>query len=106
MKRFRAHPDEQKAITMYLLQIWNESRMRGYNFDIGKIGEISRIEKIPVTRGQLLFEFDLLSKKLKSRNCEKYQELLSVKEIECHPFFEIIEGDIEEWEKSILVKIK
>jgi len=37
--------------------------------------------------------------KLKIRNPHKYQDILSVKEIECHPLFEIIEGEIEEWEK-------
>ena len=100
LRRFKAHPDLQGAIAMYLHDIWNESRMRGYNFNREKIAEVSLIDKIPVTRGQLLFEFDWLCNKLKIRNCKKYQELLSLKEIECHPLFEIIEGDMEEWEKS------
>lgn len=98
LKRFRVHPDPQGAIVRYLNDIWNESEMRGYDFDKEKIGEVSQIDKIPVTRGQLLFEFDWLCNKLKIRNAQKYQELLSVKEIECHPLFEIIEGEREEWE--------
>ena len=96
LRRFRAHPDPQGAIASYLNDVWNESIMRGYNFDNGKIGEVYLIDKIPVTRGQLLFEFDWLCDKLKIRNREKYQELLSIREIECHPLFGIIEGEREE----------
>jgi hypothetical protein len=99
LRRFMAHPDPQGAITRYLHDILNESRLRGYHFDREKIGEKSPIDKIPVTRGQILFEFEWLSNKVKIRDCEKYQELLSIKQIECHPLFEIIEGGIEEWEK-------
>ena len=99
LRRFMAHPDPQAAITVYLHDVWNESRMRGYDFDRDKIGEVFPIDKIPVTTGQLLFEFDWLCNKVKIQNPHKYQELLSMKEIECQPIFEIIEGEIEEWEK-------
>jgi hypothetical protein len=99
LKRFMANPDPQGAIASYLKDIWNESSLRGYDFDREKIGEVSLIDKIPVTRGQLLFEFDRLCNKLKIRNFKKFQELISMKEIECHPIFEVIEGEIEEWEK-------
>jgi hypothetical protein len=99
LRRFMAHPDPQGAIARYLHDIWNESRIRGYHFDRERVGEVTLIDKIPVTRGQLLFEFDWLSNKLKTRNHEKYHELLSIKEIECHLLFEIMEGEIEEWEK-------
>ena len=99
LRRFSDHPDPEGAMARYIIEIWNESRMRGYNFAKEKIGEVPLIDKIPVKRGQLIFEFDWLCNKLKIRNCEKYQELLSVKEIECHPLFKIIEGEIEEWEK-------
>ena len=100
LRRFRAHPDPEGAIGKYLMEIWKESDMRGYNFNKEKIGEVSLKEKIPVTRGQLLFELNWLCTKVNIRNSRKYQELICVKEIECHPFFEIIEGEIEDWEKS------
>lgn len=99
LRRFRAHPDPEGAIGKYLMEIWKESDIRGYNFNKEKIGEVSLKEKIPVARGQLLFELNWLYTKVKIRNSEKYQELLLVKEIECHPLFEVIEGEIEEWEK-------
>ena len=98
--RFRAHPDPVGAIAMYLKDIWVESKRRGYDFDAGKIGKVSVMNKIPVTRGQLEYEFEWLCFKLKSRCHQKYLELLSSKEIECHPLFEVIDGGIEGWEKK------
>ena len=97
---FRAHPDPMGAISMYLKEVWEESKRRGYAFDAGKIGNVPLMEKIPVTRGQLEYEFEWLFFKLKSRCHQKYMELPSSKEIECHPLFEVIEGRIEEWEKK------
>lgn len=99
MKRFRMHPHPLRAISNYLMGIWEESRRRGYNFDRRKIGRQSETKKISVTRGQLRHEFGGLCDKLKRRDSLKYQELRSVKKIESHPFFEVIEGGIEEWEK-------
>ena len=88
LKRFRNHPRPQRAIANYLIEVWEESRRRGYNFDKRKIGRGGRIERIPVTRRQLRCEFRLICDKLKRRDRHKYRELLSVKKIECHPLFE------------------
>lgn len=99
LKRFRMHTYPQRAIANYLMEIWEESKRRGYNFDKRKIGTKNTTEKIPVTRGQIRYEFHWLCDKLKSRKPHRYQELLSVKEIEPHPTFEVVEGEIEEWER-------
>lgn len=98
--RFKNHPNPSGAISSYLTGIWEESKKRGYSFDRGKIEDAASTEKIPVTRGQLKFEFGLLCDKLKIRDARKYRELLAVREIECHPSFEVTEGGIEEWEKT------
>jgi hypothetical protein len=102
LKRFRMHLHPQEAIARYLMEIWEESRRRGYNFDRKKIGVENTTVEIPVTRGQLRYEFDWLLDKLKKRDRNRYSQLRSVKRIECHPAFEIIEGGIEEWEKTEL----
>jgi hypothetical protein len=102
MKRFRMHPHPQKAIASYLMEIWGESRRRGYNFDKGRIGTKDIMKKIPVTRGQLRYEFDWLCDKLKKRDSCRYQELQCIKRIQCHPFFEVKEGEIEDWENKRL----
>ena len=99
LQRFRIYPCPKRAIAAYLWGIWQESRRRGYNFDKKKIGEESVTVKLPVTRGQLRCEFDWLLDKLKKRDGDKYNKLRSVKEIECHPAFKIMEGGIEYWEK-------
>ncbi len=101
LKRFKSHRFPQRAIVNYLLGIWKEARRRGYNFDPEKIGTKGKVEKIPVTRSQLKYEFGLLREKLKRRAPVMARQLASVKEIEPHPFFEVIEGAIEEWEKKV-----
>ena len=103
LERFKNHAEPKKAIATYLLAIWEEAQGRGYNFDKKKIKDVPARAKIPVTRGELKFEFEWLCHKLKKRNPYKCQKLGLVKEIECHPFFEIREGEVEEWEK---IKLK
>lgn len=102
LRRFRIHPCPQRAIAGYLKGILQESRRRGYSFDEQKIGGGNTTVKIAVTRGQLRYEFDWLLDKLKKRDRDRYSRLRSVKKIECHPAFQVMEGGIEEWEKSEL----
>lgn len=100
LKRFRMHPYPPRAIAGYLMGIWEEAKRRGYNFDKRKIGRYDPTYKIHVTQGQLRYEFGWLGDKLKRRNPLKYRKLRSIEEIEYHPAFEVIEGGIEEWEKT------
>lgn len=100
LKRFKNHPHPQRVIANYLIEVWEEAKRRGYNFDKGKIGEGGATEKIRVTQGQLRYEFDWLCDKLQRRDPCRYQELLSAEEIESHPLFEVAEGEVEEWEKK------
>lgn len=98
--RFRKHPTPLKAISNYLIGVWEESRLRGYRFDRMKIGNAGSVETIPVSEGQLLYEFNRLVSKLRERDPVKFRELLAVQRIECHPIFHAIEGEIEVWEKG------
>lgn len=100
LERFKTHSNARRAVANYLIEIWKEAKRRGYNFDKGEIKAAPRIKKIRVSRAQLKYELDWLRHKLKERNPQKYRELFSVKKIESHPVFEIIEGEIEEWEKT------
>jgi len=99
LERFKKHKDPLKAINAYLLEVWREASRRGYRFDLNKIVCVELDEKIPVTRGQLLYEFQHLLRKLRNRNPEKYEELKHVKEVEPNPVFYVIEGDVEPWER-------
>jgi len=101
LERFRKHPNTISAINAYLYHVLEEGLRCGYDFKKEKISlPIKRILPIKVTSGQILFEFNHLKKKLKTRDPEKYRQLLKVKEIELHPIFKIVEGEIETWEKA------
>jgi len=55
---------------------------------------------MPVTIGQINFEFQHLLQKLKVRYMKKYEEIKDEKRIEPNPIFYIIDEGIEDWEKD------
>lgn len=97
--RFKNHPCPQIAIATYLNGIWIESTQRGYSFNREKIGDGFTDQKIPVTRGQLEYEFTWLCHKLEGRDPARCRQVAVIQEIECHSLFRIIPGKIEYWEK-------
>jgi len=103
LERFRKHPTPLKAISAYLLGIYEEASSRGYNFNKNKIlglkSNVKKLKKIKVTKGQIEYEFAHLLKKLEKRDKDKHEILKHKKKICVNPIFEIIEGKIESWEK-------
>lgn len=101
LRRFKDHPHPQQAIAYYLMGVWDEGHRRGYHFNKAKIGVGGSltIQKIPITKGQLRYELQWLCTKVQQRDPPRYQRLLAVATVECHPCFEAIEGAIEEWER-------
>jgi hypothetical protein len=51
------------------------------------------------TRGQLLYEWRHLKRKLKQRDTKRLREFASVKIPAPHPLFKIIPGKVRDWEK-------
>ena len=98
LQRFKEHPNHLGAIANYLRAVECEANERGYNFDTRKIGNRRSNKRITVTSGQVDYECQHLLKKLKLRDPERYERLLSVKAIEIHPLFEVVDGGVEEWE--------
>jgi hypothetical protein len=98
LKRFRASGDAIGAIATYLRAIQSEAHRRGYSFSEEKINPAHFNGRIDCTRGQLLYEWNHLKKKLRLRDAQKYSEIESIAEPEPHTLFNIIEGDIEDWE--------
>ena len=98
LKRFKKHPRPSAAIAAYLLSVWEESKRRGYNFDINKVGVSKTKRKIQVTQGQLQYEFKWLCQKLKKRSPDQYRLITSQKKVLSHPFFYVVEGQTEGWE--------
>jgi hypothetical protein len=99
LERFRNTGNPCGAIADYLRTVLAESQRRGYRFDAAKISAGSFEERIPVTKGQLEYEFRHLKRKCSMRNPECYRKLCAAK-ISAHPLFRIIDGDIEPWETS------
>jgi hypothetical protein len=101
LNRFKIHPEPLGAVGYYLLEIYRESKKRGYNYNYTKIlMPVENIEKILITSGQIEYEFKLLLERLERRSPEKYKENLYTNYAQPHPLFKIREGMPEQWEKS------
>jgi hypothetical protein len=98
LKRFKETANPAGAIGSYLRGIQTEAVRRGYRFSEDKINPANFEGVIDCTRGQLLYEWNHLRRKVRLRDAGKYTELESIKEPQPHPLFNIIEGDIEDWE--------
>ncbi|MEM0372733.1 MAG: pyrimidine dimer DNA glycosylase/endonuclease V [archaeon] len=99
LNRFKEQKKPLLFINAYLAAIRKEACKRGYCFDKKKIGRAAK-KKMPVTRGQLEYEFKRLMKKLRKRSPEKYRELLKVTVIKSSPVFKAVSGGVESWEKT------
>ncbi len=98
--RFKKHPFPLKAVDHYLIYIFYESENRGFHFRRSKVEKAQdKINTITVTSGQIEYEFNHLKKKLSQRNPILYKNLLMTKNIDTHPLFEVIKGNVETWEK-------
>jgi hypothetical protein len=100
LQRFKNHPDPQAAINAYLWEVYEEAKRRGYQFDSSKLNGNSGSTKIPVTNGQLLYEWAHLQSKLSTRDEKQYQKNASVVDIVPHPSIEVVPGKIESWERT------
>lgn len=97
--RFKNYENPTAAIHAFLSQIHIEATRRGYHFNPNKIIKHNLFHAIPVTKGQVMFEFCHLLNKLKTRDPQKYKEIVSIKMPVVNPLFSLVEGDIESWEK-------
>ena len=99
LDRFKVSSQPLNAINYYLQSVWAEAERRNYNFNKSKFAETHDIEQINVSTGQLDFEKKHLLDKLKLRDVKKYNEIKDYVTYETHPLFNLIEGEIEAWEK-------
>ena len=97
LARFKACSDPVCTIGAYLSAVLAESQVRGYRFDADKIVHPGRTALIPVTQGQLEYEFEHLKRKLKSRDPDKYRALLQASPTP-HPMMTVVPGPVASWE--------
>lgn len=96
--RFKACKDPISAINQYLLEVAHEAYIRGYEFDIAKVGPVKEPQTITVTKDQLAYEYMHLQNKLQTRDINKYNYNLSLHPYSAFSIFNIVEGAIESWE--------
>lgn len=98
LQRFRKCGQPVTAISTYLWAIHDEATERGYAFNAGKIARNWKTITIPVTQGQLLYEWAHLKRKLRVRDWRHFRKVVRQKIIP-HPLFTVIAGEVESWEK-------
>lgn len=98
LNRFKNAKQPLDAINHYLSEVYLEAKARNYNFDREKIDWNFKKSKITVTNGQMKYEIAHLLHKLENRDMDKYLASQSIAVFEPHPIFEVLQGDIEDWE--------
>jgi hypothetical protein len=96
--RFKNSANPLQGINQYLAAIYKESQTRRFHFNEDKFKIYIEPVTLTVTRRQIEYEAQHLLKKLKTRDMERYHRLLNETNIEPHPIFKIIDGEIEVWE--------
>ncbi len=99
LQRFKAHPHPRLAINSYLAAVHGEAVARGYAFDRSRIGPVRSVQLIPVTSGQLRYEWLHLRRKLAARDPARLALLGSVSAPSCHPLFRCTPGPVAPWER-------
>ena len=100
LERFRDAADPLACIASYLRGVAREAAARGYAFDEERIvapGSVRRA--IAETRGQMLYEWEHLGRKLRRRSPEWYRDHMVRAKPTAHPVFRIIVGGVRDWER-------
>jgi hypothetical protein len=100
LQRFLEQPDPLRSIGAYLLGVADAAEARGYRFDRARI-EVPALPglavRIPVTDGQLAYEWEHLRSKLAARDP---QRLRFARRPVPHPLFVVEPGPVEPWERG------
>ncbi len=102
LERFKSTPDPLATIGAYLIHVEKEASARNYHFNKEKIIHTAPTPLIPLTHGQLLYEWQHLQNKLEKRDPEKLLEFRTISSPLPHPLFTLTEGPIASWEVQVL----
>ena len=100
LARFREQGSPVGSVADYLRAVHEEATRRGYAFDARKISRARTDVRIPVTRGQLDFEWTHLCRKLELRDPERLDRLTGVAKARAHPLFRVVRGGVSSWERT------
>jgi hypothetical protein len=101
LERFRAQRSPRAAINAYLAAVRAEAVARGYTFDRSKVGPVRSLPAIPVTAGQVAYEWQHLLRKLSARSPSLHRRWRAVSSPDCHPLFHVVPGPTETWECTL-----
>jgi hypothetical protein len=96
--RFRATPDPLASVRAYLHVVVDEADARGYRFAREKVFERAEVAPLPLTDGQLQYEWAHLMAKLAVRSPE-LADRWATETPAPHPLFRVVPGPIESWER-------
>jgi hypothetical protein len=99
--RFREQRDPIGAVAGYLHHVALEAERRSYAFDRAKLSPMTGIAPMALTDGQLLFEWQHLKAKLRTRNSERYRQMTRLKTPLPHPSFVVVSGPVAAWERAV-----
>ena len=100
LQRFRGAADPVAFIAGYLRVVAEEAASRGYAFDAARIVVTSSpVRPIAETKGQLLYEWEHLGRKLARRSPEWYRDRVTGARPSAHPLFRIVAGGVRDWER-------
>ncbi|HEV8236316.1 MAG TPA: pyrimidine dimer DNA glycosylase/endonuclease V, partial [Gemmatimonadaceae bacterium] len=100
LRRFRAATDPVACIASYLRVVADESTTRGYAFNAARIvASETLVRPIAETKGQLLYEWEHLVRKLRRRSPRWYRDRVARVQPTAHPLFRIVAGGVRDWER-------
>jgi hypothetical protein len=102
LERFKNHPVPLSAISLYLEAVYVEATARGYAFDRTKFRSARKRTTIPVTSGQVQYEWAHLLAKLRLRSAASWRKWYRSGEPDVHPLFRLRKGTVESWERHRL----
>jgi Pyrimidine dimer DNA glycosylase len=100
LHRFKKQHSPLTYICAYLHSVCDDADSSGYKFDRTKIilSRDNSLLPIPVTTGQVRYEWQHLLRKLRVRAPELFSRYENMIDRDLHPLFQITTGEIEDWE--------
>ena len=101
LERFRAMDDPVQAVVTWLHGLADEADERGYSFDRTRVvvGPDPAL-RMPLTDGQLAFEWAHLRAKCLERNTAWWEQV-GAQRPRPHPLFVVEPGPVEHWERAV-----
>lgn len=107
LERFRDHTDPLLAIGAFLTGLQQEATDRGYRFDLTRVDQPADAGmpsadwagSVPVTSGQVGYEWEHLMTKLARRSPELGARWADTTDVQVHPLFLLVPGPVASWER-------